>query len=55
MKTKFLWEKVNFSLSVILIGSSALLGIVMILEADDATNPIAQMIASTVYPEDIDM
>lgn len=49
MNTKFLWQKVSFSLSVTLIGSAALLGIVMILEADDKTNPIAQVIADTVY------
>ena len=52
MKNTFLMEKVSFSLSVLLIGSATLLGIVMILEADERANPIAQMIASTVYAED---
>ena len=54
MRNTFLMEKVSFALSVGLIGSAALLGIVMILEADDKTNPIAQMMADTVYAEDID-
>jgi|GEM_PF-2725427 len=49
MKSNFLWQKVSFSLSVALIGSAALLGIVMIFEADEKVNPIAQVIANTVY------
>lgn len=51
MKKNILWEKVNFSLSVGLIGAAALLGIVMIFEADEKVNPIAQVIANTVYAE----
>lgn len=52
MNKNFLWQKVSFSLSVGLIGSAALLGITMIIEADDKENPIAQVIANTVYAEE---
>jgi len=38
-------RQVNFSISVICIGAFALLGIVLMLEAAEMDNPIAEMMA----------
>ena len=51
MKNSILNERVNFAAAVTLIGSAALLGIVSILEVADERNPIADIIATTVYAE----
>lgn len=43
--TNILSRQVNFSISVICIGSFALLGIVLMLEAAEMENPIAEIMA----------
>jgi len=51
-KNNPLTAKVNFIISVCFIGTSALLGIVTILEASDNSNPIADMFVARMVLED---
>lgn len=43
--------EVNFIISVVFIGSAALLGIVSILEISDNDNPIANILTATVVSD----
>ncbi len=47
-KDNFLTSQVNFIISVICIGSAALLGIVLMLEASELENPIARIMAQNM-------
>ena len=48
MRQNPLTARVNFIISIIFIGSAALLGIVTILEVSDNENPIANIMATTM-------
>ena len=49
-----LTQKVNFSISVICLGLAALLGIVLMLEAAEMQNPIAEIMAQNMDISEIE-
>lgn len=53
MNKKIWKQQVNFIASVALIGSAALLAIVLMLQEAEMENPIAGVIADTVYAESV--
>ena len=50
-KNSVLNQKINFALATSLIGAAALLGIITMIEVAEEENPIATVIAQTVYAE----
>jgi hypothetical protein len=53
MHSNFLEQQVNFTLSIICVGSVALLAIVLMLEASEMENPIATRMATIIqYQEE---
>ncbi len=53
MKSNPLTQQVNFIVSVIFLGSAALLAIVLILEASDMENPIATHMARVMVYQNL--
>ena len=50
MNTSALYQKVNFSLAVALMGSAALLGITLMLQAAELENPLIERV---VFAEEL--
>ena len=53
-KDNFLSSQVNFIISIICVGSAALLGIVLMLEAAELENPIARIMAQNMDISDLE-
>jgi hypothetical protein len=51
MRNTILTQQVNFIVSVVFMGSAALLGMVLMIEASDEHNPVASLIAASVYAD----
>lgn len=47
-RTNYLNQKIHFTISVICIGSAALLGMVLMIEAAEMYNPIADIMAQNM-------
>ncbi len=53
MSRTFWTQEVNFIVSVVFVGSCALLSIVAIYEADERENPIANLMAHSVLIDEV--